>query len=51
VEIAFQTCSNVLYAIKRIVEISPLPPEEKDDIYKEILALKEKDLTENDPVE
>jgi hypothetical protein len=36
VDIAFQACSNVLFAVRRVIEMSGLTNAEKDEIYTEI---------------
>jgi phage terminase Nu1 subunit (DNA packaging protein) len=39
-DVSFQACSNVLFAVRRVVETSGLTNAEKDDIYREIQAFK-----------
>lgn len=39
IEPTFQAMSNLLFAIKREVEMSPLPAEQKDNIYREIQGI------------
>ena len=45
-DVSFQACSNVLYAVRRVIETSALMPSEKDDIYREIQAFKPEKLVE-----
>lgn len=44
VDIAFQTVSNALFAVRRVIETSELSNERKDEIYNELQALKASDF-------
>ena len=44
VDIAFQTVSNMLFAVRRVIETAPLPNEQKDEIYNELQNLKPADF-------
>jgi hypothetical protein len=44
VEIAFQTVSNMFFAVRRVIETSDLPTENKDEIYEQLQGLKPDDF-------
>jgi hypothetical protein len=44
VEIAFQTVSNMLFSVRRVIETSDLPTESKDEIYEQLQGLKPDDF-------
>jgi hypothetical protein len=44
VEIAFQTVSNMLFSVRRVIETSDLPTENKDEIYEQLQGLKPDDF-------
>jgi hypothetical protein len=44
VEIAFQTVSNMLFSVRRVIETSEIPNEQKDEIYEQLQGLKPDDF-------
>lgn len=44
VEIAFQTVSNMLFSVRRVIETSELNNEQKDEIYQQMQGLKPEDF-------
>lgn len=44
VDIAFQSVSNMFFGIRRVIENSPLPNEQKDEIFSELQSLKAEDF-------
>jgi phage terminase Nu1 subunit (DNA packaging protein) len=44
VDVAFQTVSNMLFSVRRVIETSDLPNESKDEIYEQLTGLKPDDF-------
>lgn len=44
VDLAFQTVSNMFFSVRRVIETSPLPNEQKDEIYEQLSGLKPEDF-------
>lgn len=44
VDLAFQVVSNMFFSIRRTIETSPLPNEQKDEIFEQMRGLKVEDF-------